>query len=649
MSLSKYSAEDFVNRSLGVWKYTLILAVLWTVLIVFVAVWTKQREMCNLEQLITNEARAHFEKDQAFRYWSSSHGGVYVPVSERTPPNPYLAHIPERDIVTPTGKKLTLMNPAYMLRQLMEDYEAYYGVKGHITSLMPLRPGNAPDWWEKEALESFEEGNTEALEISELKGISYLRLMRPMLVEQSCLKCHAHQGYKVGDIRGGVSVSVPVKRYYRDAKKELMGHLVTLVLLWIVGISGIFVSSWLLRRRARERERISEELHNLRNYLSNIIDSMPSLLIGVDNQGKITQWNAAAETSTGISSKEAHGKLLSDVFPRMTLEMDKIYQSIRTGQTVYEPKRPYPRRNGNSFEDVTIYPLAASGFEGAVIRIDDVTDRIRMEEIMIQSEKMLSVGGLAAGMAHEINNPLAGMMQTASVMSSRLGNNDNLDANIKTAKDCGTTMEAIQKYMAARNVPQMLETINTSGRRVADIVQNMLSFARKSDDRTSSHELTELLDKTLDLAATDYDLKKHFDFKLIEIQKEYEDNLPMVPCESAKIQQVFLNILRNGAQAMQDAQTRHPRFILRVYHDDRRKMIALEIEDNGPGMDEETRKRIFEPFFTTKPVGLGTGLGLSVSYFIITENHCGELTVTSAPGAGSTFTILLPTGSATIR
>ncbi len=389
--------------------------------------------------------------------------------------------------------------------------------------------------------------------------------------------------------------------------------------------------------QAREKE-----LRHLRNYLSNIIDSMPSVLVGVDIDGQVTLWNKTAEQTTGITASEAQGKQLTDVFPQIASDMKKITESIRTRKTKQEQKRPRLLEDGTCYEDVTIYPLISNGVEGAVIRADDVTEQIRLEEIMIQSEKMLSVGGLAAGMAHEINNPLAGMMQTANVMANRLGNNVDIPANLKAAEAAGTSMETIRNFMEARGILRMINTINESGQRVADIVDNMLSFARKSEAQASSHTLTDLLDKTLDLAATDYDLKKHYDFKTIEIRKEYEKNLPTVPCEGAKIQQVLLNILRNGAQAMQEAGTKTPLFIVHTRFEKSRKMVCIEIEDNGPGMEEEIRKRVFEPFYTTKPVGVGTGLGMSVSYFIITENHGGEMTVDSRPGFGAKFIIRLP-------
>ncbi len=395
-----------------------------------------------------------------------------------------------------------------------------------------------------------------------------------------------------------------------------------------------------------ERRNAEKALKQLRNYLENIINSMPSILVGVDLEGHVTQWNKMAEQTTGIIASQAHGKILSDVFPEMISQMEKIAVSIKTRETKQELKMPRKSKGGMRYEDVTIYPLIANGVEGAVIRVDDVSEKIRMEEMMMQSEKMLSVGGLAAGMAHEINNPLAGMMQTANVMESRLGEKITIPASVKAAETAGTTLEAIHSFMEARGILRMITTINESGQRVAEIVDNMLSFARKSDASISSHNLAELMDKTLELAATDYDLKKQYDFKTIEILKEYEDNLPMLLCEGAKIQQVLLNVLRNGAQAMQENMKIHdenkPRLILRLMLEIKTNMLRIEIEDNGPGMDEAISKRIFEPFFTTKPVDAGTGLGLSVSYFIITENHGGTMNVVTTPGKGANFIICLP-------
>ena len=390
-----------------------------------------------------------------------------------------------------------------------------------------------------------------------------------------------------------------------------------------------------------DRLKTSRELKQLRNYLSNIIDSMPSVLVGVDTDGRVTQWNRQAQTAWRRISKKgsaAQGRPLAKLLPKLQTEMDKIRDAIEQRSVQRDTKRPFTESGHVQYEDVTIYPLITNGVEGAVIRIDDITERVRLEEMIIQSEKMLSIGGLAAGMAHEINNPLAGMIQIASVMSDRL--TKDIPANENAADACGTTMTAIHAYMTARGIPRMLTTIMDSGRRAAEIVNNMLSFARKSDAVVSSHNIIDILERTLELAATDYDLRKQYDFRQINIQKEYEEDLPPLPCEKQKIQQVILNILRNSAEAMQSASTRSPRLILRVEAEP--EMARIEIEDNGPGMDEATRRRVLEPFFTTKSSGGGTGLGLSVSYFIVTENHGGTMVVDSTPGIGTRFIIRLP-------
>ena len=389
------------------------------------------------------------------------------------------------------------------------------------------------------------------------------------------------------------------------------------------------------------RKKAEKDLEHLKNYLSDIIDSMPSILIGVDNHGIITQWNKKAQQATGISSESATGRPVHNVFPQMSNRMELIRQAIEGQRVTSESRHTRTQNNQTVFEDVTVYPLQAKGMKGGVIRIDDVTQLVRMEEMMIQYEKMMSVGGLAAGMAHEINNPLAGMLQNAIVMKSRLENPD-MPANQRTAQELGISTTDIKSFMEKRGIFRMLEAIHSSGLRAAEIVNSMLSFARKSDADVSPHYPDQLLDQILELVATDYDLKKKYDFKSIKIIKEYADNLPMLPCESAKIQQVILNILRNGAQAMQDANTASPMFTIRIYAERASQMICIEIEDNGPGMDEETRLKAFDPFFTTKPVGIGTGLGLSVSYFIIIENHKGTIDVISEPGKGANFIIQLP-------
>ena len=275
----------------------------------------------------------------------------------------------------------------------------------------------------------------------------------------------------------------------------------------------------------------------------------------------------------------------------------------------------------------------------AVIR--DISLKRQNQEIIIQNEKMLSVGGLAAGMAHEINNPLAGLMQTVNVIAQRLDPSANMKANIQAAEKAGITMDDLRKYIELRNIPDMIANVGESGKRIALIVENILSFSRKSIDERSTNNIVDIIEKSIELASTDYDLKKNYDFKKIAIKKEYEPDIPEIPCERTKIQQVLLNILKNGAQAMTEGEINNPEIKIKV-HKDQERGIVIEIGNNGPEMDDEIKRRVFEPFYTTKPVGVGTGLGLSVSYFIIKENHGGDLFVESEPGQGVKFVIILP-------
>lgn len=398
-------------------------------------------------------------------------------------------------------------------------------------------------------------------------------------------------------------------------------------------IVGAVVSFMDITQRKQDESQIRE----LRNYLKNIVDSMPSILVGVDKQGCITQWNQEAERVTGLDTAEVLGRDLGTTYPLLGSEAERIEQAISHNR-VEQDRRVYNEVTGEVQHcDITIYPLSGSG---AVIRVDDVTDQVRLEELVIQSEKMASVGGLAAGMAHEINNPLAGILQNVQVIRQRLS--DDFEKNHLAAEKQGVKLEQINGYLEERSILTALKAVGDSGKRASIIVSNMLSFSRKGASEKEMVDLSALLERTLELVSNDYDLRKKYDFRHIRIEREYQDNLPLVYCEPTKIQQVLLNLLKNSAQAMMDnpPEDYSPCLTLRLWHGEGE--VGLEVEDNGPGLDEVTRKRVFEPFFTTKAVGEGTGLGLAISYFLVTEDHNGSMTVESAPGNGARFIIHLP-------
>ena len=401
-----------------------------------------------------------------------------------------------------------------------------------------------------------------------------------------------------------------------------------------------------------DRQQINQELSQLRNLLSSTIDAMPSLLIGLDLQTRVSLWNREAENWTGISGAQALGKPLKEIFPELPLSQQQVEQAIRSGNSSKQSRLRWPYRQQLRVIDVTIYPICGTRAAGAVIRIDDVFDRVKMEEVMVQQDKMLSLGGLAAGLAHEVNNPLSGIMQNLQTMRNRM--NENLAKNRQVAEECGIEMTQLNKYLERRELLHLLDSAADSAKRAADIIQNMLSFSRSDRPDLQPQDLRQLFDASVDLSMSSYNQQLQGDLRKIAITREFADDLPLVLCQQSRIQQVFLNLLNNGAQAMSERLQRwetdgpgqereQPRFICRLYRS--QELIHCEIEDNGKGMDEDTSKRVFEPFFTTKPAGQGTGLGMSICYFIICDQHRGRLSVQSTPGVGSCFHIELPIGS----
>ncbi len=183
-------------------RYTWTLIVVWTVVVAMSLVWNVVQMKQDTVEGARLQARTAYEKDVMYRYWIAKHGGVYVQVTEETQPSPYLSHLPERDITTPSGKLLTLTVPAYITRQVHELGAEQYGVRGHLTSLDPIRPENAPDPWETKALQAFERGEAEVSSVEDIEDERYMRLMSPLITEKVCLGCHVDQGYQEGEDHG---------------------------------------------------------------------------------------------------------------------------------------------------------------------------------------------------------------------------------------------------------------------------------------------------------------------------------------------------------------------------------------------------------------------------------------------------------------
>jgi len=332
------------------------------------------------------EARTAFEKDVIYRRWNAEHGGVYAPVNEKTQPNPYL-DVPERDIITPLGKKLTKINPAYMTRQAHEIAMQAYGAKGHITSLNPIRPANTPDFWETQALKGFQAGEEEVSSVEKMDGKYYMRLMRPLLTESGCLKCHAAQGYKLGDIRGGISVAVPMAPLQAIGRSHIITFSLVLGLLWLIGLAGIGFGALRLSQQIHNRIGVEETLRESEAQKRAILDGITTNLAFVNENLEIQWLNKACVDSVNKSPEEMIGRKCHEFWADPETPCDgcptlKAFRTKKSEQTIMHTP------DGRIWDEKGEPVFDESGRMIGVIEIaHDITDKAKTEEALRKSEE----------------------------------------------------------------------------------------------------------------------------------------------------------------------------------------------------------------------------------------------------------------------
>lgn len=391
--------------------------------------------------------------------------------------------------------------------------------------------------------------------------------------------------------------------------------------------------------------RVRADLQHSELKYRSIFDNAQEGLYQTSVEGRILAANDAFASMFGYDSTDEVLEKLDNVAKKLYInesDRDILVEAMQNEGTLTGFELKMQRKDGEPLW-ITMNARKTHDQEGNTIfegSLFDITERKRNEQRMIQSEKMMSVGGLAAGMAHEINNPLAAIVGSVQNLHRRMARETG--KNIQVAEECGVPFSAVMQYLEQRGCVTLLDGIYEAGIRAATIVRGMLSFSRKSSSDFLPHDLNAIVESALNLVMKDYDYRRNYDFRKIEIVKDFSSSELLIECDNTEIQQVVLNLLKNGAEAMGDKtySEGNPCFILRSYRVG--NIVVLEIEDNGPGMDEEVRKRILEPFYTTKSASKGTGLGLSISYFIITNRHKGGMEVFSEPGEWTRFVIRLP-------
>ncbi|MBL7218403.1 MAG: PAS domain S-box protein [Desulfobacteraceae bacterium] len=739
--------------------YLLGTVALWSILIGLSLAWNLRTQKSGILEAARIEARTAFDKDVVYRRWNTSHGGVYAPVTGITQPNPYL-DVPERDIATPLGKELTNINPAYMTRQVHELALKAYGIRGHITSLNPIRPANAPDPWETQSLKAFQTGLKEVSSVEEIEGNDYMRLMRPLLTEKGCLQCHAAQGYKLGDIRGGISVSIPMAPHMAIAQSYILALCVGHLLLWLAGLVGIGFGFRRLNQQIHKRIGVEEVLRESEKIARQYLDIAGVAFVALDNKGNISLINQRGLEILGHQREELLGKnWFKTCLPaRMADEVLDVYHQLIRGEVdpVEYYENPVLRKDGteriiawhnsvlrnpggeivgilSSGEDITNRLLAeealqqseekyrqlsdslpqivfetdekgnltftnrmafdllgytkedfAKGLNALQMLIPEDRDRalkniqrvlkgeklggteytmltkdgrrypamiyatsiiskgksvgmrgiiadltevkraqkalLKNEEKLARSRKMESLGLLAGGVAHDLNNILSGIVSYPELLLMDLPENSSLRKPIKT--------------------------IQESGMRAADVVEDLLTIARGVATGKEALNLNTIV--TEYLGSPEYHkLEKTHSF--VSFKTDLDADLLNMRGSPTHIKKTLMNLVTNASEAIEGSGTvtistanRYLDEPFKGYEDVRTgEYVLLNVSDDGSGISSEDLERIFEPFYTKNVMGrMGTGLGLAVVWNCM-QDHNGYINVKSSE-KGTVFELFFP-------
>ena len=457
------------------------------------------------------------------RKWVAEHNGLFLLKDPGVEPNPFLV---EPEITDTKGRHYVKRNPAMVTREISE-YSATEGVARYrVTALKVINPLNEPDPWERASLLAFTgKKASERIEVSHQDGHRLLRYISPLFIEPSCLECHIERGNKVGDIRGGLSMTIPLDQAFADIEKNnRMLFLIFVATILVVGLTLYLMVDLLVVRRL--------------NRLSLAMDQYPQ------------------QTPPPILLSAGH-----DEVDHLSGKFKNLCGRLETSQMEL--------------------------------------DRARAQ--VFQNEKLAALGRLAAGVAHEVNNPLGGMLNC-----------------IKSMRETPEDIALRQRYLGL---------IEKGLKRIGNTVQQLLNFGRREPLRFSQTAVDDLIRECLVLL--EYALKK------ITLRTDLALGDKKYPIDPGALQQVIVNICLNAAQAMPNGGS------LRVESREENHRLRLVFTDNGPGIPAEDLPIIFDPFFTTKDVGEGTGLGLAVSYSMV-QLMQGRLSVTSEQGKGACFTVELP-------
>ncbi|WP_432735331.1 ATP-binding protein [Maridesulfovibrio sp. FT414] len=583
------------------------------------------------------QARTSIEKDIIYRRWNTMHGGVFVPAGKNIAPNPYLDE-QDREIASADGGRLVRVNPAYMTRQVHELGETVSGISGHITSLNPIRPENRADAWEESVLRRLEKDKEpEASGVQIIDGRKYLRMMISLVTEQGCLKCHARQGYKLGDIRGGISVSVPLDPVI-EANEGGRGIFIAVTLVaWALGCLMIYSVAGI--KKAEVRARVNEKKYRT------LVETMGEGIVYLDCNSSIVFCNPPFASMLGYGPDDLRGVLFQ------SLMEDSSGYSIRvegiTDGNLDSFELSLLKKNGS--EVVVLFSprvLRGNSCEttGLLAVTTDISRLKKMEQEMLRQQRLSSVGMLAGGVAYEIGAPLKYLEVNSAYLRRAFEGFSDFMKNCKQGHEPAAGETDVDLRYKERDlsrilceVPAILDENDSSLMRIADITSSIRELAGTGPVSPEPENLNALVRQCAEITRSSWE-------GVAEMDLELSPDLPELSCIARDINQVLITIIMNAVDAIRarvQESGMQGKGTIRIASGRLGGEVRIVISDNGIGIAPENMDKIFEPFFTTKKPGAGTGQGLAVALRIMND-HKGSIVAESFSGRGAIFVLTLP-------
>lgn len=623
-----------VNRA-----YWTIPIMIWGVVAFVSYQWNANAVDRHAQEMAAAKGRLVFQLVETIRLWNARHGGVYALIKDETQPNPYLK-VPERELTTPSGAVLTKVNPAYMTRQLGE-LMATGELNIHLTSLKPLNPNNKADPWEASALSAFEQGQaSEAVAVVVERDRPTFRYMAPLLVRKPCMACHEQQGYRIGDVRGGLRVSFPagpILEATMDQKRTLAwihgGAWLLLSLVTLLALEGvrrevlsleqeksrrqtiIDERTASLTREIADRQRSEQALVESETMIRLLLESVGAGIFAIDPEGTCTMCNPAALHMLGYGADtDVLGQRFHDLVQHARADGSHVAYDdcptakvLHTGEPINVHNDLFFRADGTAFPvEYYAYPIrGGGGIVGAVVSFFDISERRAMELRLHRSNAELQQ--FAYAISHDLQEPLRAVAAYAKLMREDYG--DRLDA------------------VASEYLSSMVE--GTS--RMERMIRDLLTYARIDSQGVEPDEV--------DAAAAMEEALTNLRATIAEAGAIVEvAPLPLVLADAGQLARLFQNLVGNAVKY------RHPDRapVVRVKAEREGAWWRVSVTDNGIGIEAKHFERVFGVFqrLHGRSAYDGTGIGLAVCKRIV-ERLGGRIWLESTPGEGTTvlFTV----------